>query len=307
MKKNIILRCFLLFLGLAYFSAMIYPKSTEYPIIQSMSYFPYSDNTLLEKNDFSLNLNLYYSNIYMFNREKTVVNDFENLSTIFEFRYGLARGVNIEIYLRHFVIFGGILDKFIEDFHDFLELSDNHRPVYTRNSVHYKYNDSFFYTDKKGCFSPVILSFLGQIYESPHFSIKSRIALGLPLSNTPGLSSDKPFLSPGLILTYKKDWFSIDFINYLSFFKKPVWLKGEDIRSFIYKSEIKLHIKRFITGFIFRTSPFRKGDISRKAYQIYIGFKVFKSLDFIFLEDFSPFDTTPDISFNIRVKLFNKK
>ena len=307
MKKNIIFRVFLLFFYLAYLCVMIYPKSTEYPLIQSMSYFPYSDNNLLKKKDFSLNLNLYYSNIYMFNREKTVVNDFENLSTVFEFRYGLARGLNMEIYLRHSYIFGGMMDRFIEKFHDFFGFSDNHRPDYLRDSVHYKFNDSFFYTDKKWGFSPVIVSFLGQIFESPYFSIKTRVAIGLPLSNTPGLSSDKPFLTPGLILTYKKDWFSIDFSNYLSFFKEPVWLKGEDVRSYIYRSEIRLHIKRFITGFIFRTSPFENGDISHKAKQIYFGFKVFKNLEFIILEDFSPFDTTPDISFNVRVKLFNKK
>jgi len=307
MKKNMIFRVFLLFFYLAYFSAMIYPKSTEYPLIQSMSYFPYSDNNLLKKKDFSFNLDLYYSNIYMFNRKRTVVNDFENLSTVFEFRYGLARGLNMELYFRHSYIFGGMMDRFIENFHDYFGFSDNQRPVYPRDSVHYKFNDSFFYTDKKGSFSPVILSFLGRILESPHFSIKSRIAIGLPLSNTPGLSSDKPFLTPGLILTYKKDWFAIDFINYLSFFKEPVWLKGEDIRSFIYRSEIKLHIKRFIIGFIIRTSPFEKGDISHSAYQLYLGFKVLKSLEFVILEDFDPFDTTPDISFNIRVKLFEKK
>ena len=307
MKKNITFRVFLLFFYLAYLSVMIYPKSTEYPLIQSMSYFPYSDNNLLKKKDFSFNLDLYYSNIYMFNREKTVVNDFENLSTVFEFRYGLARGLNIEIYLRHSYIFGGMMDRFIENFHDYFGFSDNHRPDYLRNSVHYKFNDSFFYTDKKWVFSPIIVSFLGRILESPHFSIKSMIAIGLPLSNTPGLSSNKPFLTPGLILTYKKDWFSIDFSNYLSFFKEPVWLKGEDVRSFIYRSEIRLHIKRFITGFIFRTSPFEKGDISHNAYQLYVGFKVFKSLEFIILEDFSPFDTTPDISVNVRVKLFSKK
>ena len=128
------------------------------------------------------------------------------------------------------------------------------------------------------------------------------MALGLPLSKKPGFSSDKAFLSAGLLLRYQKRRFSLELSGYLNFFKQPSWLVGEDLRSSLFFSNLEAYLGRFILGFNLRTSVFKEGDFAHNAYQTYFGYKITRYLEFIFMEDFAPFDTTPDVSFSLRVK-----
>lgn len=279
-----------------------YPVEVEFPLFQSMSYFPYSDNSILKKGDFSGAVDLHYSNVYMFNYYKTTVNDFETFSAAIDLRYGLRKSATLELYFRYSAIFGGILDKFIDDFHHAFKLPDNDRDEYPRFSVHYWFDDAFIYTGNQNVVSPLVVAFLKELYRSSHFSLKSRLALGLPLSKKPGLSSDKPFLSAGLIVNYTKRKFSLEASNYLSFFKQPSWLADTDTRAYLFFSNLEANIGRFILGFNFRSSVFKLDDMAHDAYQCYVGYRFSRYLDFIIIEDFSPFDTTPDISFYARIK-----
>jgi hypothetical protein len=306
MKKHGFLKqlCCLSWLMVIVLNFNAYPVEVEFPLLQSMSYFPYSDNSLLKKGDFSGAVDLHYSNVFMFNHYKTTVNDFETFSTTIGLRYGLGQVGTLELYFRHSAIFGGILDKFIDDFHRTFNFPDNNRAEYPRFSVHYWFHDAFIYTGNQNAVSPLIVAFLKELYRSSFFSLKTRLALGLPLSKKPGFSSDKPFLSAGLVLNYTKGKFSLEASNYLSFFKQPSWLVDEDIRPHLFFSNLEANIGRFILGFNFRSSVFKLDDIAHNAYQCYLGYRITRYLEFIIIEDFSPFDTSPDISFYARIKFF---
>jgi hypothetical protein len=279
-----------------------YPVEVEFPLLQSMSYFPYSDNSLLKKGDFSGAVDLYHSNVYMFNHYKTTLNDFETFSATIGLRYGLREGGTLELYFRYSTIFGGILDKFIDNFHRTFNLPDNNRAEYPRFSVNYWFHDSFDYRESQNAVSPLVVAFLKEFYRSSHFSLKTRLALGLPLSKKPGFSSDKPFLAAGLVVAYKKGRFSLEASNYLSFFRQPSWLVDVDIRPYLFFSNLEANLGRFILGINFRSSVFKEDDIAHDGYQGYIGCRITRYLEFIIIEDFVPLDTTPDISFFIRIK-----
>lgn len=279
-----------------------YPVEVEFPLLQSMSYFPYSDNSLLKKGDFSGAVDLHYSNVYMFNHYKTTLNDFEAFSTTIGLRYGLWKSGTLELYFRHSAIFGGVLDKIIDDFHRTFNFPDNNRAEYPRFSVHYWYHDSFEYREAQNAVSPLIVAFLKELLRSAHFSLKTRLALGLPLSKKPGFSSDKPFLTAGVVLNYTKGKFSLEAANYLSFFEQPSWLKDSDTRPYLFFSNLEANMGRFVLGFNFRSSVFKEDDIGHDGYQGYFGYRITRYLEFIIIEDFVPLDTTPDISFFLRIK-----
>ncbi|MCP5105519.1 MAG: DUF3187 family protein, partial [bacterium] len=279
-------------------SAAGLPQEVEFPLVQSLAYFPYSQNSQVKQGDFALDAQFFYSNVFMFNHYRTIINDFEVLSGTAGLRYGLSEkyGLNLELYLRWSTIFGGTLDKFIENFHSTFDLPDDGRPEYPRNSVHYWYKDSFSYTGNRGALSPVILALLGNIYTARDFSFKGRVSFGIPLSNTAGFSSGKIFLNTGLIFNYKKKNFFLDFSNYIASIQTPGRLAGESFRKQIFFSRLEINLSRFITGFIYRSSAFREDDVAHSAYQVYLGYKITKYLDLILLEDFKPYDTSPDVS-----------
>jgi hypothetical protein len=281
----------------------LHSRDVEFPLFQSMSYFPYSENSLLAKGEFSLTSDSYYSNIYMYNHWRSTLNDFETFSSTIALRYGIMAGGTLELYFRHSFIFGGVLDKAIDTFHDLLNLPDTSRYSYPRFKVHYKLYDYFFYKSSQNAASPVVLAFLKNIHQSPAFSLKARAALGIPLSAKPGFSSGKPFFSAGLVGLYRIKHFSLEGSAYLAYAKTPSWMAGEDIRPLTFYSQLEARWKRVIAGFIFRTSVFKEDDIAHRAYQLYLGYQVLNNLEFIIMEDLSPFDVTPDICFNIRLKL----
>jgi len=297
MKKTIYICMVILF-----FSPVLAARTVEFPLLQSLAYVPYSESKPLEKGKLSFTLDSSYSNVYRFNGDRSILNDFEVFSNIIGFRYGMTENDTIEVYYRHYSILGGALDKLIEDFHDTFNLPDNQRGEYPRNSVNYRYKNYFTYNRGVSGSSHIVLAYFKSIDVSPYIRFGGRLGVGIPLSDKAGLSSGKPFLSAGLNASYEKGKFSIEASQYWSFFKKPSWLQGEDIRSSFSVSRIELNVFRGIAGFNFSTSPFKLDKVSHRAYQVYVGYRILKNLDFIILEDFLPFDTTPDLSFNMRVK-----
>jgi hypothetical protein len=275
----------------------------EFPLIQSMSYFPYSDHDTLSKNRWRVSLDMYYSNIYMFDYERTTVNDMETLSTTLALGYGLTDKITLEFYYRVMFAFGGLMDGLIVDFHDLFGLAEGGRNQYPRNEVNYRYKDAFSYESGTIGQSPLIFGVLGKLYQKNNFNLNGRIALGLPISSKPGFSSSKPFITMGLILLYKKENFSIDFSNHVSLFKNPNWLVSEDLKKPVFLSEIRMNYKRIFAGFLYKSTPFRIADLSNGAYQVYIGYKIWKYFELSIIEEFPPMDTTPDVSFNLKIKL----
>ncbi|MCP4218431.1 MAG: DUF3187 family protein [bacterium] len=307
MIQKTYLKLFLCILLLAVVSGPCFPTDVEFPLMQSFCYFPYSDNTLPGPGTFTLGVDLYYSNVFMHNHYRTIINDFETFSASAGIRYGFGKHLAFELYVRYASVFGGKLDKFIENFHSFFGLPDAGRDEFPRNRVNYILGNSIYYWDTKSAASPLILAVLKDLGRIGGFSFKTRLALGIPLSKIPGFSSDRPFLSAGLISNYSKNKFDVQWSNYITLMKEPSWLAGEDIRRQMIFSRLEIRWSRLILGLMYKSSMFKEDDISHGAYQGYIGYKVSKVLDFLIIEDFHPFDTTPDISFSLRFKLSNIK
>lgn len=300
-KKRIKIIAFLLmFVGCWTLNAM----DVEFPLIQSMSYFPYSDHHTLLKNRWRFSLNMYYSNIYMFDYDRTTINDMETLSTTLALGYGLTDRITLEFYYRVMFAFGGLMDRLIVNFHDLFGLSEGGRNQYPQNEVNYSYKDAFFYESNTTGQSPLIFGILGNIFQKKNFSLNGRITLGLPISSKPGFSGNKPFITMGLILLYKRKNFSIDFSNHVSLFKNPDWFASEELKKRIFHSEIRVNYKRVFVGFLYKSTPFLMNDLSNAAYQVYIGYKIWKYFELSLVEEFPPMDTTPDVSFNLKVRIY---
>lgn len=62
-----------------------------------------------------------------YNPNDSVVMDAETIRTVFRGRYGVSESVDVEVELPFLYASGGVLDKFIEDFHEFFNLPDGGR------------------------------------------------------------------------------------------------------------------------------------------------------------------------------------
>lgn len=284
----------------------IYPIDVEFPLVQSFTHFPYSENELLTKGDYSVFADFNYSNVFMFDVARTTFNDFELFSGTFGFRYSISDSVNIELYNKSTIFYGGVLDLFIMDFHDLIGLKRGARENFERNEVNYYYKDIFLYEKNIFVNYPVVFGFLARIHDSDELDVNFRGSLGIPVSSREGLSSDKSFLTTGLIFLYKSGNFSLDLSNYVSFYKKPEWAEGEDIRTRIFLVHLKGVYKRLFAGLLFRSTPFKTGDLSNHAYQMYFGVKISDLLEFSLVEEFPPMDTVPDFSFRLTFRFGSK-
>ncbi len=282
-------------------------RSVEFALVQSMAYFPYSENSVLEQGDYSVILEAYYNNVFMFNHDQTVMNDYESLGLTAAVRYGIMKGGVAEIYMRSTSMFGGSMDKLIENFHETFGFPDNRRPEFPHNIVQYHLDGSFSYLESQSVFAPLVVGFFKQLYRTDRFSLNARASVGIPLSDKPGLSSNKLFFTAGAIAVLKKPGskFSAEFSAYLSFFSQPGWLMvpEDEFRSTMFFGQMELRWRSLIGGLSLRSSPFKTGDLSHTGYQGYIGFRITRRIDFMLIEDFKPYDTTPDVSFHLRFKL----
>lgn len=285
---------------------LIFPADVEFPIVQSFSHFPYCENELLKKGEYSITADILYSNVFMFDVPMNTFNDFELFSGTFGFRYSLSDNFNVELYNKSTVVYGGVMDLLIMDFHEMIGLKRGERENFNRNEVNYYYKDKFHYEKNIFINYPFVIGALAKVYSNEKLKINFRGSLGIPVSAKAGLSSEKPFLTTGMIFLYKKRNFSIDLSNYISFFKKPEWADQEDIRTKIFMVHLKSAYKRLFAGLIFRSTPFKTGDLSNPAFQMYFGVKISNFMEFSFVEEFPPMDTVPDFSFRIKLK-FGKR
>ncbi len=294
--KNIIAVFFILFFIL---SIPVFSLDVEYPVIQSFTYFPYSTDTILGKDKLEFTADLFYSNIYMFDYNRTVINDFEEASAVIGVRYGINRRITAEFYLRSSMVYGGIMDKFIMDFHKVFGLNEGGRGEYPRNTVNIKYKDYFSYSKEMFVLSPPIFGLTLGIYKNRNLEINFRTGMGIPLSSKPGLLSDKAFINTGVISIYGKGDLSLKFSGYISFYKRPSWIDPEEISSRIYLLNGEAEYKKIFAGFLFKSSPFLNGDISNHSKVIYLGYKISDSFKISMFEEIPPMDTVPDVTFRI--------
>ena len=302
--SNKLIKCVIL-LWLLILGSGLHAVDVEFPLVQSIAYFPYSDHYTLGKGSFSLSLNMFYSNVYMYDYQRTTINDMEMSNNIIGFRYGLSNRVTAELYYKTTVAYGGVMDKLIIDFHKVFGFPEGGRYDYPRNLVNYQYKDIFSYDKNMLVQEPLVLGVVGNLYHAGNFTFNGRVAVGLPLASKPGFSSSKPFYTVGMISSYKTEngKFAVDFSNHISLFKKSGWFNKEDLRNYIFLANLQVNYWKLFCGLVYRSTPFKIGDLANDAYLIYVGFKFLKYFEFSMLEELSAMDTTSDVSFNLKIHI----
>lgn len=297
MVKNLTITLVLILVFI--FPAVSYPSDVEFPLIQSFSYFPYIKNEMLDNGNHEFVLDIGYSNIYMFNYDKDIVNDFETGTLTIVYRKSILKNLNVEFHLRAGILYGGIMDKFIEDFHKLIGNGEDNRGDFPRNSVNYQYKDVFSYNKSISFSGPFIAGILTKLYDGKDVDINFRVSLGIPLQEKVGISTGKPFLSTGFIFLYRKNKLAVDLSLYGSFFKIPEWYDPEEVRSRMFVFKLHGAYKKIFGGFLFRSTPFRYSDLSNPAYQMYFGYRITDKISISMYEEIPPMDTIPDVSFRL--------
>jgi len=298
MKRLEILFC----LGLA-LAPTLRANDVVYPPAQSFSHFPYVLEKPLPPRSTSFDLRLDYANVFTPNFGRTIVCDLETFAATLSAHYGLARGLTGEVHLRFFTVHGGFLDGGIEWFHRAFSFPNANRPEFPRDQVYYRFKDYFTISDSRGYISPPVFALLKNVVSGERAFLSARLALGLPLMKRPGFVSENPFATAGLIAGYSAGRFALSGSVHVSWFRKPTWLQDEPFRPRMALVEAKLSIHRFRAGFAVRTSPFGSDEISRDAHLIWAGVQLRNGLELGFTEDFTPFDTTPDVGFYLKYPL----
>lgn len=276
-----------------------FSSDVEFPLVQSFSYFPYVQNDMLFNGEEKITIDIGYSNTYMFNYDRDIVNDFDTATATFGYRRSILRNLNVEFYLRAGVMYGGIMDKLIEDFHRLIGNGEDGRSEFPRNTVNFKYKDIFSYNSSQALTGPFIAGILTKLYDGSLIDINLRASLGIPLQNKTGISSGKPFLTTGVIFLYRKNKLFLDMSLYTSFFKPPEWAEAENVRSRMFFFNLHGSYKKIFGGFLFRSTPFREGDISNPAYQVYLGYRISDHISISMYEEIPPMDTVTDVTFRL--------
>ena len=275
----------------------------DFPLVQAFTVFPFLDDETADRDRFHLTLQTRYSNIYSLDFEKTGVNDFEMASFSLALRYGLIEGLTLELYYRYLFVYGGFLDGGIEAFHIFFGLPSARRDHYPCNGIHYYYQDYFNYSQATGTSSPLVFSLLKRFAKSRNFNLAGRLFVGIPLLSKPGFVSDKVYWGMGLIARGNWKDFSIHSIVQVSYIRTPEWIQPESLRSLLLYLKMELNYKRFLAGFILKTSPFKSGYFSSNAHLVYAGYKISDRIEIGITEDLPPLDTTPDVGFYCRYNI----
>ena len=275
----------------------------EYPLIQSLSYFPFASARGVQPSSWAFDWHGAYSNIFTYTHDKSTLSDLECFSNTFSLRVGFNNGWTGEVYLRFLKIMGGGLDKLIEDFHEKFDLPEAGRNLYPRDKVNYYYHERFNYTSSQSCFSPLMLGVMKEYPLGENGAFFGRLALGIPLSSIPGLSSGKMNLTAGLGASYQKNGFTAQWSGYISWFPEPQWLAGENIRTHMIFSEARIKLEPLSLGISLRTSPFIQGDVASTGFLMNLGFKIMGNVELGVTEDFPPFNTSPDIGFYLHVTM----
>jgi len=289
--------------GLILGSACLAAMDFEVPAVQAMAYFPFQDHRQLGKSNWSLSLDSYYSNIYMFNPDHSVIQDMEQFSSVAAVRWGLGAACTVEGYFRLARIQGGVLDKLIEDFHRLSWWPVSGRDQFPRNRVHYRYLDAFDYQRAQWFASHLQLAALVRFWQTGPWQVSGRCGLGVPLSGRAGLSSDKPFYFLGGIGRFAGNQWRVQLGGHAAFFGNPGWLAGAALKKHIWHGELRIDRRGLFGGAQYRTSPFRTTNLRHSAFQLFLGVKLFRRLEIALLEELPPMVTTPDVSLNVRIRL----
>lgn len=278
-------------------------KDIEFPPIQSFAWFPYEDTLTLKKGENSFTFQIYWSNTYIKDLDYGLYGDLETLSTEFTYRRGITDKLTLQLSVKASKNWGGVLDGMIEGFHSLFGLRQGGRKEAPRYEMDYRFGDRFAYNSSQNLLHPPILSLMYNIYSREYVSVNLIASAGIPLMSKRGFISPKPHFTLGGVFNYKKNRFHISLSALTAFYKTPDYLKGDDVSSRIFFSEMKIRWNWFIGGVIFKTSPWNFTNMNKNPLVLYVGFKFLKIVEFTLIEEATPpLVSTPDVTFNIKIK-----
>lgn len=299
------LSAFFLFLAVTFILFLpAFAGDVDFPVIQSMASFPFDEEAgILRPGEVAATFSLSHANSFMLDHRSGVVNDMEHMNGVLGVRVGVGRKSTLELYYRWSSIFGGWLDGLIENFHSTFDLPDNHRPLFPRDRVDYRLDPVFDYGGNTGAVGPVTIALLTGLANRGGFSLNARLGLQVSPAGKPGVTSARPALIAGMSAVWKRRNLAAGVSGHLAFFRSPQWLEGISTTPRVFLGEGWARLGWFRAGILWRTSPFRTGDLAHHGWQVLVGFRLRRGVEVIIQEDLGPFDTTPDIHFGIRVHL----
>jgi len=299
MKKPGVIICLFL---LRYFSASptIFAADIVFPPIQAFAHFPYMDDALAGPRRFRFGFSFAADNTLEYCSDDTARFDFESISAGFSVRYGLTRKTNLEFHVKCSHIWGGLFDRAIETFHFAFGFPNGFRGEVDENRVEYRYHGLYDYRSARSVLLPPVIAILNEIFADDRWTVKTRLALGIPVRAVPGLSSDRPFAAAGCIVAYETGRLRIAWAHYLAAMKKPSWLRGEKAASTIYFTDLKVSYRSVFAALTFRTSPLHDLYVGQDGLQLLAGLKFRSGLEIGFVEGLPPMETTSDIGLYVQ-------
>lgn len=275
----------------------------EFPLIQSMTHFPFTSIRPVDQGHWDYYMELNHSNIYSYDSQRFNVNDMEVFGVTVGVRYGLGPNLTLEAAQRVSFMGPGFLDPVIVGFHDLFGLKQGGRGEYPESQAMYLLGDSFSYSGGRTALLPLVVGISARVWQRPGAAVLLRVSAGIPLDPLPGFSSDRPFLTAGLTLTLSNENWYFHLNPRISLFRSPSWAEGIPMRERITAVEAVLRYRRWSLGMLLRTSPFEDTELANRAWVIRLGFRIFPWLELAIIEEFPPMDTTADVTFSWRVIL----
>ena len=227
--RNFITSVFFLFFIAAVVHADYFPQTfSKGPLFGKNLYIPflvhYNFTSLPAKsgvkNDFQYHFSVYYGQDSRFrtdilpeydgrryNREY-VLSDYEGCITEIGAAYNFFREVQAGFNMRLFSYYGGFLDSFVENFHDFFGFSGGARDKFLQNQLYINFpNDNgilLYLNEPVISFGDIDLWCKWTFIENENISLAALGAFKLPTGNLQSLSgSGYPDIAAGLLLDYR--------------------------------------------------------------------------------------------------------
>jgi hypothetical protein len=285
------------------FSSPLIAQEIQFPLIQALAWIPPAESRLLPPRSQSWKLSISDANLFSFSRDMSVINDMSVFSIYFFYRRGISAVLTFEVSGGLRYVYDAGSDQLIKKVDAALGFSDSGRDIFPEKTIHYKFKNYFFYNRARFEPAPLVLGLAGRVLRSGDFTLNSRIGLGIPLTDQPGLSSHKAYALAGLTGEYARNKWTVSGAVQLAFFRRPGWLINEKVAPGYFQAELKVRWSKLALGTIFRTSPFEYEENRNDGKTIYISFLLKDRFEIGFMEDIPPMDTVPDFAFYINIRL----
>ncbi len=266
--------------------SFLFGQEILFPPVQKFFSFPHFSK---DKNYFSLQ----FSQANIFETGKGYETDFGLTKISFLFSKSFGKNLGIQVYTPFVCAWGGFMDSFIDNFHKTFNFPGGGRKNFPYWRIVYSVKDEVYLNGKPylGISEPELFLSLGKN------EAKLRIGTKIPLREN-GFSSGKFSFYLGGEYRGK--------IGEISLWTEAggVFLPfSRDLRSAFFHLKAGAKYKRLLLEFIWRSSPYREGEISHHGDALSMGFNMGKGITLGAVEDLAPYDTSADFTIFVIKKI----